>query len=75
MKRMGLSELMLLGGQVAAGFGAAIALIYSVWRVYQSDAQAFVEAVRSLEIGLANLSLAFFIVYLWPRLRAANRPA
>ncbi len=73
MKRIDLSELALLAGLVVAGLGAAIALIYADWRTYQPDAYAFAEGLRSLEIGLANLSLAFFAAHLWPALRAAKR--
>ena len=72
MKRIDLSELMLLGGQAAAGFGAAIALLYAVWRTYQADALAYGEGVNSLAIGLMNMSLALFAAFLWPHFRAAK---
>jgi hypothetical protein len=67
------SELGLLGGQYVAGFGAATAFVYAVWRTWQGDAHAFPEGVRSLSIGLMNLSLVLLAAYFWPRLREANR--
>jgi hypothetical protein len=73
MKRIDLSELGLLGGQSVAGFGAAAALLYAVWRTWQVDAQAFPEGVHSLSIGLMNMSLVLLAAYFWPRLRQANR--
>ncbi|HWE46054.1 MAG TPA: hypothetical protein VG407_08495 [Caulobacteraceae bacterium] len=72
MKRIDLSGLLLLSGQAAAGFGAAVALSYAVWRAWQMDAHALVEGIRSLEIGFMNLSLVLFAAFLWPRLRAAK---
>ncbi len=74
MKRIDLSGLLLLSGQAMAAIGAVIALFYAVWRIYQADAHAIAEGLRSLEIGLMNLSLAFFAAFLWPRIRGAKRP-
>ena len=73
MKRFDLSELGLLSGQAVAGLGAAIALFYAVWRTWQVDAHAFPEGLRSLSVGMMNMSLVLLAGYFWPRLRAANR--